>query len=174
MTGRNFLLAIPALMLAISALANGNHAGGNEHAHEAEAIGKPGVAASVTRTVKVDMGDSMRFSVDKLAVKQGETVRFIVSNSGKLKHEMVLGTAGELKEHAALMKKFPGMEHADANMVTVAPGQTGEIVWQFTKAGKVDFACLQPGHYEAGMKGAVTVSGGKASAHEHRHAEHKH
>ena len=57
------------------------------------------------------------------------------------------------------MKKNPEMEHADANMVTVAPGKTGEIIWQFTKAGKVNFACLQPGHYDAGMKGIVTVAG---------------
>lgn len=71
---------------------------------------------------------------------------------------MVLGTPKELKEHYAMMMKMPEMEHADANMVTVAPGKTGEVVWQFTKAGKVDFACLQPGHYDAGMKGLVTVA----------------
>jgi uncharacterized cupredoxin-like copper-binding protein len=125
--------------------------------------------------VKVDMSDTMRFSFSNLAVKQGETVRFIVSNSGKIKHEMVLGTEAELKEHAELMKKNPGMEHADDNMVTVEPGKTGEIIWQFTKAGKVEFACLQPGHYEAGMKGTVTVAGGtKAPLNDHGHADHKH
>ncbi|HEY0956224.1 MAG TPA: cupredoxin family protein, partial [Roseateles sp.] len=103
-----------------------------------------------------------------IAVKQGETVRFIVKNSGQLKHEMVLGTVQELKEHYEVMKKHPEMEHADDNMVTVAPGQTGEIVWQFTQAGKIDFACLQPGHYDAGMKGAIQV------AAKDRHAGHQH
>jgi uncharacterized cupredoxin-like copper-binding protein len=97
-------------------------------------------------------------------------VRFVVRNSGQLEHEFVLGTEKELKKHYAVMKKFPGMEHADPNMVTVAPGKSGEVVWRFTKTGKVDFACLQPGHYDAGMKGAVTVTAGKSTAPgDHRH-----
>jgi uncharacterized cupredoxin-like copper-binding protein len=70
---------------------------------------------------------------------------------------MVLGTTEELKAHAELMKKFPDMEHADANMAHVKPGAKGEIVWQFTKAGEYQFACLIPGHYEAGMVGKVVV-----------------
>lgn len=111
-----------------------------------------------TRTINVDMTDGMRFTPADIKVKQGETVRFVVKNSGQLKHELVLGTEKELKEHYEAMKKNPEMEHADPNMVTLAAGKSGEIVWQFTKAGKVDFACLQPGHYDAGMKGAVTVA----------------
>lgn len=169
------LSAIAALTLAIgsgTAFAAGNHAGG--HGHENDAIGKPGVPAKVTRTVQVDMTDGMRFIPASVNVKQGETVRFVVKNSGKLKHEMVLGTEKELKDHYEVMKKHPEMEHADPNMVTVAPGKTGEIVWQFTKAGKVDFACLQPGHYDAGMKGAVTVAGKAGAAKADNHANHKH
>ena len=146
--------------MALSALASGTHSGG----HDDEAIGKPGVAAKVARTVKVDMSDAMRFTPSSIAIRQGETVRFVVTNSGKLVHEMVLGKEQELKAHYEIMKKNPEMEHADANSVTVQPGKTGEIVWQFTKAGKVNFACLHPGHYDAGMKGLVTVAGGKAQA----------
>lgn len=157
---QKILLALPCALLSLSAFAAGSHAGG----HDDEAIGKPGVASNVTRTIKVDMTDAMRFTASKIAVKQGETIRFVVRNSGKLKHEMVLGTKKELREHAEAMKKNPEMEHADANMVTLAPGKSGEIVWQFTKAGKVDFACLQPGHYDAGMKGMVTVAAGKTVA----------
>ena len=157
MKSKSILIALPALLLSLTAMASGTHAGG----HDDEAIGKPGVAAKATRTVSVDMTDNMRFSAAKIDAKQGETIRFIVKNSGKVKHEMVLGTAKELKEHYEVMKKNPEMEHADANMVTVAPGKTGEIIWQFTKAGKVDFACLQPGHYDAGMRGLVNVSSNK-------------
>jgi len=73
-----------------------------------------------------------------------------------------------------MMKKNPEMEHADANMVTVAPGKTGDIIWQFTKAGKVDFACLQPGHFDAGMKGLVAVIGGKTVDKKAEHGDHKH
>ena len=155
MKSRNILIAIPGIFLALTAMAAGTHAGGHGGVDE---IGKPGVAANVTRTVNVDMTDDMRFHTSKIAVKQGETIRFVAKNSGQVKHEMVLGTAKELKDHYEVMKKNPEMEHADENMVTVAPGKSGEIIWHFTKAGKVDFACLQPGHYEAGMKGAVHVA----------------
>lgn len=154
MKSRYFAIAIPALFLSLTAFASGSHGGG----HGEAAIGKPGVASKVTRTVNIDMKDDMKFHADLVDAKQGETVRFVVKNSGKVKHEMVLGTQKDLKDHYEVMKKNPEMEHADANMVTVAPGKTGEIIWQFTTAGKVDFGCLQPGHYDAGMKGLVNVA----------------
>lgn len=153
---RNAAFAVLATTFAALSAASGTHAGGHGH-DTSDAIGKPGDAAKAERTVNVDMTDSMRFNPSSLAVKQGETIRFVVSNSGKLKHELVLGTEKELKEHYEAMKKNPEMEHADPSMVTLAPGKTGEIVWQFTKSGKVDFACLQLGHYDAGMKGEVNV-----------------
>ena len=166
-----FLLA----SIATQSFATGSHAGTHAGGHEnSDAIGKPGKATNAKRTVKVEMLDTMRFNPQSITVKQGETIKFIIKNSGKVKHEMVLGTEKELKEHAEVMKKNPEMEHADENQVTVQPGKSGEIIWQFTKAGKVNFACLQPGHYDAGMKGAVMV-GGKSmgdtplndSAHKH-------
>ena len=151
----NPAMAAAALILTSGiASASGTHAGG----HGDAAVGEPGIATEATRTVAVDMADTMRFSPAKLTVKQGETVRFVLKNSGKTKHEFVLGSAKDLKEHYEVMKKFPEMEHAEANMVTLGAGQTGEVVWKFTKAGKVDFACLQPGHYDAGMKGQVMVT----------------
>ena len=151
---KHAFLATSAFAALLSTYAAGAFASGS---HD-DAIGKPGVAATATRTVEVDMTDSMRFTPSDISVKKGETVRFVVRNSGRLKHELVLGTAQELKSHYAAMMKNPEMEHAEPNMVTLAPGMTGEVVWQFTKAGKVDFGCLQPGHYDAGMKGAVTVA----------------
>ena len=137
-------------------------------------IGEPGKAANVSRTVKIDMSDAMRYIPASIDAKQGETIRFVVSNSGKVKHELVLGTDKELKEHYEVMKKNPEMEHADPNMVTVAPGKTGEVIWRFSRAGKVDFACLQPGHYDAGMKGLVNVAAGKAAAKGDGHGSAKH
>ncbi len=167
---RNSLMAISAIFWALSAMAAGGHTGG----HGDGAIGKPGDAARVTRTVNVDMSDDMRFHASKITAKQGETIRFVVKNSGKIPHEMVLGTAKELKDHGEAMKKNPGMEHADDNMATVAPGQTGEIIWQFTQAGKVDFACLQPGHFDAGMKGVINVTLNNPPAKGHPHANSPH
>lgn len=167
---RNILIGLPGVFLAITALATGSHGGG----HGEAAIGTPGVASKVTRTVVVDMKDDMRFHSSVFSVKQGETIRFVAKNSGKIKHEMVLGTAKELKDHYEVMKNNPEMEHDDPNMVTVAPGKSGEIIWQFTSAGKVDFACLQPGHFDAGMKGIVNVASSKVPAKGDGHGQHKH
>lgn len=104
------------------------------------------------------MSDAMRFTPAAIQAKQGETIRFVVKNSGQISHEFVLGTEKDLMAHYEVMKKSPHMQHADDNMLTVAPGQSGELLWKFTQAGAVDFACLQPGHYDAGMKGAVAVA----------------
>lgn len=104
------------------------------------------------------MTDAMRFTPSGITVRKGETIRFVVKNSGQIRHEFSLGSQRELAEHAAAMQKFPNMEHDEPNMVSLAPGVQGEVIWQFTQPGTVDFACLQPGHFEAGMKGGVTVT----------------
>jgi len=156
--------ALPAI-----ALASGDH-GMNGHRmmqdHDmpgmqqdthASMAGQPGDPAKVSRTIEVTMDDSMRFTPDKISVKAGETVRFFVKNAGKIPHEMVIGTLDELKEHAEMMRKMPGMQHTEPNMITLKPGQRGGIVWQFDKPGTVDFACLVPGHLEAGMTGKIAV-----------------
>lgn len=124
---------------------------------EERAFGREGDPKKVSRTIKVDMSDAFRFTPSDVVIRRGETVKFVVSNHGRQLHEMVLGTPQELKEHAELMKKFPDMEHADANMAHVKPGAKGEIVWQFTQAGEYQFACLIPGHFEAGMVGKLVV-----------------
>ena len=125
---------------------------------EEKAFGREGDPKKVSRTVNVDMGDTMRFSPASLTVKQGETVRFVVKNNGKTMHEMVLGTMKELKEHAELMKKHPGMEHDEPYMAHVAPGKTERIVWQFNRAGEFYYGCLVPGHFDAGMIGKINVT----------------
>lgn len=148
------LIAACAILAGASGtFAAGIHAGG----HGTQAIGKPGVAAKATRTITIDMTDAMRFTPSAVKVRRGETIRFVVTNSGQLKHEFNLGTEADLKAHYAQMLKFPEMEHDEPNLVSLAPGKTGEVIWQFTKAGTVHFACLHPGHYEAGMKGTVAV-----------------
>ncbi|WP_313951781.1 cupredoxin family protein [Accumulibacter sp.] len=142
------------------ALAAGDHQGGHAmHGDpQASAVGQAGKAADVTRTVEVSMDDSMRFVPDKVTVKAGETVRFFLKNVGKVPHEMVIGSMAELKEHAEMMRKFPTMEHEEPNMITLKPRQRGGLIWKFDQPGSVDFACLVPGHMEAGMIGKVTVS----------------
>lgn len=151
------LIAMVALAASGAAFASGSHTGGHGHDEGETAIGKPGVAARASRTITIEMSDNMRYMPSNIQVKQGETVRFIVKNAGQVKHELSLGTEKELLEHLEQMKKFPDMEHDEPSKVTLQPGKRGEIVWQFTKTGTVNFACLMPGHYEAGMKGAIKV-----------------
>ena len=144
------LCAMAALAASGAAFAAGNHAGG--HGDEGEtAIGKPGVAAKARRTITIEMSDNMRYTPSNIQVKQGETVRFVVKNVGQVKHELSLGTEKELLEHLEQMKKFPDMEHDAPHMAHVKPGASGEIVWNFNRAGTFEFACLAPRHFEAGM-----------------------
>lgn len=161
MTSRRTLI-IAAALSATSASTVFAH--GDAHAKKAGPVKKEqkpwGIAGdekAVKRTINFSMTDNMRFTPDKLEVKQGETVKLVVKNDGKIMHEFVLGTKKELDEHAALMVKFPNMEHDEPYMVHIGPGKTGQIVWNFNKAGSFDFACLIAGHYPAGMVGKVTV-----------------
>jgi uncharacterized cupredoxin-like copper-binding protein len=119
--------------------------------------GIAGDARQAKRSIDVGMSDTMRFTPDRIAVKLGETVRFVAKNNGKQMHEFVIGTKAENEKHAALMLKFPNMEHDEPYMAHVPPGKTGQIVWTFNRAGDFEFACLIPGHYQAGMVGKVNV-----------------
>ncbi|MDH3209447.1 MAG: cupredoxin family protein [Burkholderiaceae bacterium] len=139
-----------------AARAGHDMAGMHEDMHESMA-GTAGDPAQVSHTLAVEMDDTMRFTPDKISVKAGETVRFFIINKGKIAHEMIIGTAEELEEHAEMMRKMPNMVHKDANQIRLAPGQRGGIVWRFAKAGTVSYACLVPGHMEAGMVGTVEV-----------------
>lgn len=162
--------AVAALFASSHALAHGDEAhptprrfdAGNV---EATPFGQEGDPRRVTRTIQVGMTDQMRFTPSSLTVRRGETVKFVVRNDGRLLHEMVLGTPQALKEHAELMKKFPGMEHADPSIAHVKPGNSGEIVWEFTQPGQFEFACLQPGHFEAGMAGRILVQPSHPTSH---------
>lgn len=119
--------------------------------------GIAGDTRDIRRVIDIDMRDDMRFRPALIEVRQGETVRLRVKNSGKVLHELVIGTRRELQEHAAMMKKFPGMEHDEPYMAHVDPGKRGELVWHFNRAGEFEFACLIPGHFEAGMVGRIRV-----------------
>jgi uncharacterized cupredoxin-like copper-binding protein len=153
-------------LLCASLFAAGVHAHGDApHAakknakisSERHAWGMQGDPRMARRTVHFEMRDTMRFVPSFVSVKRGETVRIVIKNSGALMHEWVLGTRTELEKHAELMKKFPEMEHDEPYMAHVKPNAKGEIVWTFTQPGEFMFACLLPGHFEAGMKGSILV-----------------
>ena len=188
-----------ALSASTGALAAGEHSGGHGGGHGAgghgssskmmpnaghggghsKAAGEPGKASEATRTLNIDMTDN-RYSNEKITVKAGETIRFVIRNKGELVHEFNIGTPGMHKvhqkemmmmvDHGVLeadkinhdkMKMDMGggktMEHNDPNSVLLEPGKSGEIVWKFSKAGTFEIACNVPGHYDAGMVGELTV-----------------
>ncbi|MHB8887083.1 MAG: cupredoxin domain-containing protein [Methylovirgula sp.] len=131
------------------------------HEHDSFAVGQPGDPSKPARVVKVTIEEhsdgTMAFSPKALIVKRGEQVRFEITNTGKLTHEFILDTIAHNAHHKIEMAKNPEMEHDDPNMKTLDPGKSAEILWRFSKPGTFEFACLIPGHYEAGMHGAVTV-----------------
>ncbi len=134
-----------------------NHDAVSEVVREQKPWGIAGNADEVTRTIDVAMLDTMQFEPAKLQIQQGETIRFIARNNGAVLHEFVLGTTQTNDEHAELMVRFPGMEHDEPYMAHVDPAASGEIIWTFNRDGEFDFACLIAGHYQAGMRGTISV-----------------
>lgn len=158
------LIALLAAAASPAALAHGD---GKAHADKAAAVvsvyeqtdwGIAGNAKAVSRTITLRMSDTMRFTPDVIKVRKGDTLRLRMHNDGKLMHELVIGTKAVLEEHARMMERFPNMEHDEPYMAHVAPGETGEIIWKFNRAGNFDFACLIAGHFQSGMVGRIVVS----------------
>lgn len=138
-------LACLATVIALPALA-----------HESS-LGAPVAPAKARRTIAIAMDDSMRYEPAEIRVKRGEPVRIVATNRGRLPHEIVLGERADLEAHAKRMREHPHMEHHDANMLHVPPGETREMGWRFTRRGEFLYGCLQPGHFEAGMVGRILV-----------------
>jgi len=155
---RKLLGSVVAVTFAATAFAHGpkTHAGATRK--EQKDWGIAGDAKAVKRTIEITMSDQMRFTPNQIEVREGETVRLVHRNRGKLQHEFVLGTKQELDAHAALMLKFPNMEHDEPYMAHVGAGKRSEMVWNFNRAGEFEFACLIPGHYQAGMVGKIKVT----------------
>jgi uncharacterized cupredoxin-like copper-binding protein len=121
------------------------------------AFGRLGDPAKVSRTIRVDVDDHLRYKPGEINVRQNETIRFEVKNSGRQVHGIALGTMADLKEHARSARTDPDMQRDEAHILRVAPGTTGALVWQFTQPGEFNYGCLMPGHLEAGMIGRIHV-----------------
>jgi uncharacterized cupredoxin-like copper-binding protein len=48
--------------------------------------------------------------------------------------------------------------HDHANSVSVEPGQTQTLELTFARAGTLEVGCHVPGHWDAGMRGTITVT----------------
>jgi len=149
------IVALCACLGAASAWADPGH----KHAAESP-WGVPGDPKKPARIIQVTMREAdgkMLFVPDRIEIRRGEQVRFVLRNNGEVDHEFVLATLDENLRHAEQMRKNPDMEHDDPNARRLKPKATGEIVWRFTNAGTFDFSCLIPGHREAGMTGTIIV-----------------
>jgi uncharacterized cupredoxin-like copper-binding protein len=154
-------LAALSFAIATDGMSHGNQEHGSSKKFieygEQTAFGRVGVAQEVSKQLNVELLDQLRFQPALVRVNNGETVEISFRNSGKLKHEWVLGTSEEIAQHAELMRRFPNMAHDEPHMVHLAPNEQRQLVWQFNRPGVFEYACLLPGHYEAGMRGLVEV-----------------
>lgn len=155
-------LTMIAALLAVTsapAFAEGTHDGGHGDIME---VGMPAKTAATMTEIKVTLTETengeMLFAPRQLDFKAGETVMFTITNDGEAEHEFVMDTAANNAKHKAVMDEFPEMEHDDPNAIRLEPGEKGTIGWTFANSGVFEFACLIPGHYEAGMHGALTVN----------------
>ena len=154
-----FKLAAIAVFLSAGAAVAGPGAAGHGHGDET-AYGKAGDPKKPARIVQVVMAErdgKMSFIPDRIEIRRGEQIRFQLRNNGELDHELVLATLEENLKHAVEMQKNPDMEHDDPNGKRVVSKKQADMVWKFSKLGTFEYACLIPGHYEAGMKGVVEV-----------------
>ena len=168
------LIALTLPFASTAALAAGEHSGGHAHYE----FGAPGKPEEVNRTIRVALED-VYFEPEKIDVKAGETIRFILTNNGELVHEFNIGTPHMHAEHQEEMQMMVDhgvlgadkinhemmtmemadgtmMDHDDPNSVLLEPKETAEIVWTFANPMDLEFACNIPGHYDAGMAGTFT------------------
>lgn len=146
-------VAIPPLAVAEEGAAG--------HAHKIFAAGEPGDPSKPSRTIEVAMTEddgTMAFDPPSVAIKVGEQIKLVLTNKGALDHEFMLDSVEKNAKHRLAMQENPEMEHDDPNGRRLKPSETSDVVWKFSKAGTFEFACLIPGHSEAGMKGVVIVS----------------
>ena len=157
-----FLLLVSVVLVACGGETT---AGGHDHAGDSQAHdqgtsdegtvpGKPAAAADADREVKVVASDELRFNPDAVQVKAGEIVTFVVTNEGNTDHEFVLGDAAYQAAHEEAHSHGMSMQNA----VTVKPGETQTLTWQFTDRARVLYGCHVPGHYDGGMVGTIQVT----------------
>ena len=138
-----------------------------------KAVGVKGNEANVDRVIKVLMYDNY-YQPNKFKVNKNETIRFLVTNKGKLVHEFNIATKEmHLKHQPEMMKmveneilladridkqkmheiskKDHSMAHKHSNSVLLSPGESAELIWKFSNTVDIEAACNVPGHYEVGM-----------------------
>ncbi len=101
------------------------------------------------RLVQVDMSDQLKFDPSEIGVAKGETVTFLVSNLGTATHEFAVGPADKVDADQVDGKIVKEVDEIEARHVKT-------VTYTFDGSGPYGFACHEPGHFEAGMKGTIT------------------
>lgn len=142
------------ILVAFTTTTIGGGKSEHEHKHDSEGstVGQPAAESAAIKTIAVTTLDSMRYTFSpQLELKAGDIVKFVITNKGKIPHEFSIGDEKEQQAHRKMMRQMPDMVHQDGNTVTVKPGETKVLTWEFRAATEVIFACNVPGHFEAGM-----------------------
>ena len=168
------------IMTSVPVFAGGTHGTTGGTHGVVQGTGTAGKAKDVTRTIEITMNDNY-YEPEVINVKEDETVRFVIKNTGLLVHEFNLGTQAmhtahqqemlmmvqhgallpdRIDQHKMLMDMGNGnvMKHDDPNSILLEPGISGEVIWKFAKTNEIEFACNVPGHYQAGMVGEIKVN----------------
>ncbi len=131
----------------------------HEHGQSGSAAVTQSASSVPMRELLIEVDDTMRFTPAVWSAVAGEPVRITLVNKGKVDHELVIGTEAEILRHAKDMTTpNAATSHHHTNDILAKPGQQAELVWTFKEAGNYAMACFETGHYEAGMKGVVTVT----------------
>jgi uncharacterized cupredoxin-like copper-binding protein len=124
-------------------------------------FGTPAKESDATRTIEIKASDD-KFTPSEITIKQGETIKFVVTNTERHAHDFNIGDVAAQQEHAQMMAKMPDMQHGDDDPTTrsINRGETKTIAWTFNKrpADPIEIDCLEPGHYEKGMTIKITLS----------------
>ena len=163
---RKVLLALAAVVPLLAVACGGDHAahtgsGDDRQAGTMDHGGTvPGAAADpadASRKILVEASDELLFEPSSIDIDAGDVVTFVVRNEGKMVHEFVLGDEAYQDEHKAAMQHGEGHMSELNNAVDVAPSETVKLTWRFNESGTVLYGCHEPGHYEGGMVGTITV-----------------
>jgi azurin len=140
----------------------------------ADQTAKPASAkpAAAVRTVEITGGDDMKYSVNSIPAKPGETLRIRLVSKGTLPkiamaHNVVVLKLGSKQidfANAAAMARATDFIPADMKSQVLAattlagPGETVELTLKVpAAAGSYPYLCTFPGHFAAGMRGSIDV-----------------
>lgn len=140
--------------------------------------GHPGKVGDVSRSIEIETKE-IGFGRKSIEVRDGETVRFVIRNTGQMVHDFAIGPAEAQARRRAQVatamssgmmdtgrmpggltqtamsgsqtdpdrSKPPASGHSAPNAMLIHRGETRELIWSFSRAQDLEFACNMPGHY---------------------------